>query len=128
MLAGITWIFELASYHYGDHNHGWNMWLVTDVMNALLGVGVFLVLVVCRPSVRRELAGKRFLYCLRMPASWAEHDPDSEEGGLRAQAHGATETTADGECRAAFIGGNVVGDGGGGVGGFDGGASEPVKM
>lgn len=80
-LAGITWIFEVLSFYYGDTNHGWNVWLIADVVNGLHGLGVFVVLVVCRRRIRKELGNKRIL-CFRTPASWAAESADSDEGGL----------------------------------------------
>lgn len=80
-LAGLTWIFELLSFYYGT-NDRYTIWLLPDVLNSLHGLGVFLVLVVGRRRVRKELAGKRILGCCTAPAAWANADADSEEGGL----------------------------------------------
>lgn len=77
----MTWIFELLSFYFGN-NERFSFWLIPDLLNSLHGLGVFLVLVVGRRRVRKELAGKRILCCCTAPTSWADADADSEEGGL----------------------------------------------
>lgn len=92
-LAGITWILEVLSYFYNDITHDWNIWLIADIVNVLHGLGVFVVLVVCRRRIRQELANKRIL-CFRTPASWAT-ERDSEERGLHADGTNLAEGRND---------------------------------
>lgn len=53
--------------------------LIADVINGLHGVLTFFVLVVWRPRIRKELAGKRILCCIA-PTSWSQTEYPEEEG------------------------------------------------
>ncbi|XP_055684881.1 G-protein coupled receptor Mth2-like isoform X1 [Lutzomyia longipalpis] len=82
LLVGLTWIFEVFSYSYGDNS--W-FWIVVDIVNSLHGLLIFLILVVWRQRVRKELAGRK-ICCIRAPDSWqygedAEHERLNEEEG-----------------------------------------------
>lgn len=69
LLVGLTWIFEVASFMAGDNI----VWLFFDVINALHGFLLFLILVVFRARVKRELAGKRLCCCLHAPEHWRDN-------------------------------------------------------
>lgn len=83
MLAGLTWILEfLSSYFKSDNNHNnhppFSYWMLVDAINILLGLFVFLVLIVWRPRIRKELAGKRIL-CFYVPDQWANGGQTDED-------------------------------------------------
>lgn len=52
--------------------------LLIDSINCLHGVLIFLVLIVWRQRIKRELSGRRIL-CFRGPASWSELRDDEQE-------------------------------------------------
>uniref|UniRef100_A0A8D8MKH3 G-protein coupled receptor Mth2 n=1 Tax=Culex pipiens TaxID=7175 RepID=A0A8D8MKH3_CULPI len=79
LLAGLIWIFEIISFHVEEgHTHRSWFWLLIDSINCLHGVLIFLVLIVWRQRIKRELSGRRIL-CFRGPASWSELRDDEQE-------------------------------------------------
>jgi len=79
ILAGVTWIFEVLSFTFGESQvpSHW-FWIICDVVNALHGVLIFLVLILWRSRIKRELAGRK-LCCFRCPARWADVDDIEQE-------------------------------------------------
>lgn len=79
LLAGLIWIFEIISFHVeeGPMQRSW-FWLLIDSINCLHGVLIFLVLIVWRQRIKRELSG-RWILCFRGPASWSELRDDEQE-------------------------------------------------
>lgn len=77
LLGGFTWIFEVLSYTFNDHAPSAWIWMIVDAFNCLHGVLIFLVLVVWRQRIRKELAGKRIL-CFMCPAKWANVNDEEE--------------------------------------------------
>lgn len=75
-VMGITWIFEVVSFI--DHNKN-DFWIPTDILNALQGLIIFLLLVAMRKRVRKLLAKKK--PCgIGFPKSWtAYEDEECEE-------------------------------------------------
>jgi hypothetical protein len=77
VLGGVTWIFEVLSYTFNDHAPSAWFWFIIDAINCLHGVLVFLILVLWRQRIRKELAGKK-LFCITCPEKWADVDDDEE--------------------------------------------------
>nr|XP_023015694.1 probable G-protein coupled receptor Mth-like 10 [Leptinotarsa decemlineata] len=76
-IMGITWIFEVISALL--ENYKW-IWYITDALNALQGLIIFLILVVLRKKVIRSLANRKIFMFLRLPAKWREaKDSECEE-------------------------------------------------
>lgn len=73
---GITWIFEVISFAVSERQDDW-YWFATDVLNALQGVVIFLLLVVTRKRVKRLLARKR-PFGITFPKYWAAYDEEDE--------------------------------------------------
>ncbi|XP_016911857.1 G-protein coupled receptor Mth2 [Apis cerana] len=75
-VMGITWIFEVVSFV--DHSKN-DFWILTDILNALQGLIIFLLLVAMRKRVRKLLAKKK--PCgIGFPKSWtAYEDEECEE-------------------------------------------------
>lgn len=79
LVSGFLWIFELLSWILKDNKAAQEVFLVTDCINSLQGVYLFIVMVLLRLHVRRSLAGKRIL-CLTLPQKWsALEDADDVE-------------------------------------------------
>lgn len=79
MVSGFLWIFELLSYLLSDYKNLKTFFEITDVINSLQGLYLFIVMVLLRLHVRRSLAGKRIL-CLTLPQKWsALEDADDVE-------------------------------------------------
>ncbi|XP_076165566.1 putative G-protein coupled receptor Mth-like 1 isoform X2 [Ptiloglossa arizonensis] len=77
-VMGITWIFEVLSYAEDSKN---NFWIPTDILNALQGLVIFLLLVATRKRVRKLLAKKR--PCgIAFPKSWAAYEDEECEDVL----------------------------------------------
>ncbi|XP_056646704.1 G-protein coupled receptor Mth2-like [Diorhabda sublineata] len=77
-IMGITWIFEIFSTIFEDKSPNW-LWLVTDIVNALQGVIIFLLLVIFRKTIKRTLANRKFIVW-RFPPQWKnERDSECEE-------------------------------------------------
>ncbi|KZC11292.1 G-protein coupled receptor Mth2, partial [Dufourea novaeangliae] len=75
LVMGVTWIFEVLSYANGPKN---NVWIPTDILNALQGLVIFLLLVATRKRVRKLLARKR--PCgIAFPKSWAAYEDEECE-------------------------------------------------
>ncbi|XP_044265758.1 G-protein coupled receptor Mth2-like [Tribolium madens] len=68
-IMGISWIFELLSAGFQDNNTLQTIWHVTDVLNTLQGILIFLILVVFRKKVVRGLADRSFCG-VRLPGRW----------------------------------------------------------
>lgn len=75
--------------------------LFFDIINGLQGLLLFLVLVVFRGRVKRELAGKKLCFCLHAPEHWRdnidiEHQrlDDNDDEGTLAFGHHTTTSTA----------------------------------
>ncbi|XP_020707831.2 G-protein coupled receptor Mth2-like [Athalia rosae] len=67
-VMGITWIFEVISFATGSK---WtHYWMITDALNSLQGLIIFLLLVATRKRVLKLLAKKRPLG-LSFPKKWA---------------------------------------------------------
>ncbi|KAJ8670443.1 hypothetical protein QAD02_001702 [Eretmocerus hayati] len=89
VIMGFTWIFEiLSALTKGpvspEEQEQWH-WIVTDTLNTLQGVFIFILLVVSRKKVRKLLAQRRPCN-LPFPKSWAAYadqencaPPDPEE-------------------------------------------------
>ena len=78
LVMGVTWIFEVLSYAYGSKN---NFWIPTDILNALQGLVIFLLLVAMRKRVRKLLAKKK--PCgIAFPKSWAAYEDEECEDVL----------------------------------------------
>lgn len=76
-MSGFLWIFELASWSFEDSFK--SFFVVTDCINSLQGVYLFIVMVLLRLHVRRSLAGTRIL-CVTLPQKWsALEDADDVE-------------------------------------------------
>uniref|UniRef100_A0A336LVQ9 CSON002509 protein n=1 Tax=Culicoides sonorensis TaxID=179676 RepID=A0A336LVQ9_CULSO len=71
VLAGVTWIFEVLSFSFGESHLPSNFfWLLCDVINALHGVLIFFVLIMWRSRIKRELGGKNILG-YKCPTAWS---------------------------------------------------------
>ncbi|XP_044745539.1 G-protein coupled receptor Mth2-like [Coccinella septempunctata] len=66
-VMGISWIFEVLSAAF-EHKHPSIVWKITDTINSLQGLLIFLVMVVLRKRVYRLLAEKSYCQCL--PSTW----------------------------------------------------------
>lgn len=77
-LGGVTWIFEVLSYTFKEHGLSAWFWFIIDAINCLHGVLVFLILIVWRQRIRKELAGKKILG-ITLPSKWANVDDDDEK-------------------------------------------------
>ncbi|XP_045471023.1 G-protein coupled receptor Mth2-like [Harmonia axyridis] len=75
-VMGISWIFEVLSAAF-ENEHPSVIWRITDAINALQGVSIFLVMVVFRKRVYRLLAQKPFGRWL--PSTWRSVGGDDEE-------------------------------------------------
>lgn len=81
VLAGVTWIFEVLSFSFGESHMPSNIfWLLCDVINTLHGVLIFFVLIMWRTRIKRELGGKK-ICCFTCPISWSDV-PDIEQEQL----------------------------------------------
>nr|CAI5821143.1 unnamed protein product [Callosobruchus analis] len=76
-IMGITWLFEVISSATENHSSLKWLWDVTDIINSLEGLTIFLILVVFRRKVMRYLANKSFCKCLKLPSAWKDLE-DSE--------------------------------------------------
>lgn len=75
LVMGITWIFEVLSFADGSKN---DFWMPTDILNALQGLIIFLLLVATRKRVRKLLAKKR--PCgIGFPKSWVAYEDEECE-------------------------------------------------
>lgn len=84
-IMGLLWVFEILSYASGNSTEV-SFWTITDYVNALQGVLIFLLLVVFRKRALRGLAHSS-LMCFQMPTSWKtlideECDEDEEENHI----------------------------------------------
>ncbi|XP_063908395.1 probable G-protein coupled receptor Mth-like 1 isoform X3 [Zophobas morio] len=79
-IMGISWIFELLSAAFQEVDPVLQtIWYVTDGLNTLQGILIFLILVVLRKRVIRGLAD-RSLCGVRLPSRWrAAADDECEE-------------------------------------------------
>lgn len=78
LAMGITWIFEVVSSAAGSKD---TIWILTDILNALQGLIIFLLLVATRKRVRKLLARKR--PCgIAFPKSWAAYEDEECEDVL----------------------------------------------
>ncbi|KAF5289863.1 hypothetical protein FQR65_LT01997 [Abscondita terminalis] len=69
-IMGISWIFEVLSFAFDDKKHFIRyIWMITDFINSIQGVLIFLILVVLRKRAVRGLA-KRGLFCIPLPNQW----------------------------------------------------------
>lgn len=69
-IMGLSWIFEVVSFAFQNQQNFLDyIWLVTDFINALQGVLIFLILVAFRKRALRGLA-KRGLCCIHLPQQW----------------------------------------------------------
>ncbi|XP_024936116.1 G-protein coupled receptor Mth2 isoform X2 [Cephus cinctus] len=67
IVMGVTWIFEVMSFASGAETYYY--WIVTDILNSLQGVLIFILLVFLRKRVRKLLAKKK--PCgITFPRSW----------------------------------------------------------
>lgn len=78
LVMGITWVFELLSFIV-DSSSGF--WLVTDLLNCLQGLIIFLILVVFRKKALRGLV-KRRPWGFNCPKKWAAGVDEESEGML----------------------------------------------
>ncbi|KAJ9600194.1 hypothetical protein L9F63_009528, partial [Diploptera punctata] len=78
LVMGITWIFELMSFIV-DSSSGF--WFVTDLLNCLQGLIIFLILVVFRKKALRGLV-KRRPFGFNCPKKWATGVDEESEGML----------------------------------------------
>ena len=75
LVTGITWIFEVISFADDSKNY---FWISTDILNALQGLVIFLLLVATRKRVRKLLAKKK--PCgIAFPKSWAAYEDEECE-------------------------------------------------
>lgn len=84
-IMGLLWVFEILSYAIGNTQKV-TFWTITDYVNALQGVLIFLLLVVFRKRALRGLAHSS-LMCFQMPTSWKtlvdeECEEDEEENHI----------------------------------------------
>ncbi|KAF3427638.1 hypothetical protein E2986_12398 [Frieseomelitta varia] len=74
-VMGVTWIFEVLSY--ADHTKH-DFWMPMDILNALQGFIIFLLLVAMRKRVRKLLAKKK--PCgINFPKSWTVYEDEECE-------------------------------------------------
>lgn len=79
MLTGFLWIFELLSWFLEDQKTTNHFFLVTDCVNALQGLFLFIVMVLLRLHVKRSIGGKG-IYCIKFPLKWTQlEDMDDVE-------------------------------------------------
>ncbi|PSN56908.1 hypothetical protein C0J52_00699 [Blattella germanica] len=78
LVMGIPWIFELLSFIV-DNSSGF--WLVTDLLNCLQGLIIFLILVVFRKKALRGLVKNR-PWGFNCPKKWAAGVDEESEGML----------------------------------------------
>nr|CAH7735486.1 unnamed protein product [Callosobruchus chinensis] len=76
-IMGITWLFEVISSAAENYRSLKWLWHVTDIINSLEGLTIFLILVVFRRKVMKHLANKSFCKCLKLPSAWKDLE-DSE--------------------------------------------------
>ncbi|XP_017768554.1 PREDICTED: G-protein coupled receptor Mth2-like [Nicrophorus vespilloides] len=70
LIMGLLWFFEVISVALNNVHRILNyVWVVTDYVNVLQGVLIFLLLVVFRKRALRGLANKGF-YCFQFPGMW----------------------------------------------------------
>uniref|UniRef100_A0A1B6CQ85 G-protein coupled receptors family 2 profile 2 domain-containing protein n=1 Tax=Clastoptera arizonana TaxID=38151 RepID=A0A1B6CQ85_9HEMI len=73
LAMGITWIFEIISYIYPG-----SLWMVTDILNCLQGVIIFIVMIATRRRVWRGLA-RRKPFGISFGRHWETlHDVETE--------------------------------------------------
>lgn len=79
-IMGLSWIFEVLSFAFDDREHFIRyVWNVTDFINSMQGVLIFLILIIFRKRAVRELA-KQGLCCIHLPAQWKTlQDEECEE-------------------------------------------------
>lgn len=79
-IMGLSWIFEVLSFAFDYKEHFIRyVWHVTDFINSMQGVLIFLILIVFRKRALRGLA-KRGLCCIRLPTQWKTlQDEECEE-------------------------------------------------
>ncbi|XP_033229424.1 probable G-protein coupled receptor Mth-like 1 isoform X2 [Belonocnema kinseyi] len=76
LVMGVTWIFEIIAFFTEPHHEAW---VLTDVLNSLQGVIIFIIFVVTRKRVRKLLAQKK-PFGINFPKSWtAYEDEECEE-------------------------------------------------
>ncbi|KAF5271724.1 hypothetical protein FQA39_LY08047 [Lamprigera yunnana] len=69
-VMGISWIFEVLSFAFDDKEHFIHyVWMITDFINSIQGVLIFIILVVLRKRAICGLA-KRGLFCIELPNQW----------------------------------------------------------
>ncbi|XP_063703657.1 G-protein coupled receptor Mth2-like [Culicoides brevitarsis] len=79
LVSGFLWIFELLSWFLKDNEAAQPFFEVTDCINALQGLFLFIVMVILRLHVRRSLAGTR-IFCFTLPQKWSSlEDADDVE-------------------------------------------------
>lgn len=70
VIMGLSWIFEVLSFAFDDKEHFIRyIWMITDFINSIQGVLIFLILVVLRKKALRGLAN-RGLFCIQLPNEW----------------------------------------------------------
>ncbi|CAO1435791.1 unnamed protein product [Diamesa serratosioi] len=78
LLGGCTWIFEVLSYTFRHHQPSKWLWTIVDCVNCLHGVLIFLVLIVFRKRIKKELANKKVLW-FKVPNEWADTQDDEQQ-------------------------------------------------
>ncbi|CAH0390147.1 unnamed protein product [Bemisia tabaci] len=79
---GVTWIVDIISWVVGGPQY---IWYATDIMNALQGVFIFIV-VGCQPQV---WAAVKRLWCFKK-LPWCFRELPSETGNVRSSSSHAT--------------------------------------
>ncbi|XP_023940355.2 G-protein coupled receptor Mth2 [Bicyclus anynana] len=60
VIMGLPWVFEMISSLYGPHV----VWVITDILNTLQGIFIFLLIVVFRKRVIKAMARRGWLDCV----------------------------------------------------------------
>lgn len=116
VVMGVTWIAEVLSWLIGGPNHAW---FVTDLVNVLQGVFIFLV-VGCQPQVWsacRRFCCPRLRQEITNTTNGVQHSSSSQ--GLPSMGACGGEITQNTSVHNTTLGGG--GGGGGGTGGIGGG-------
>ncbi|BAO49480.1 G-protein coupled receptor Mth2-like [Alphaentomopoxvirus acuprea] len=58
IIMGITWLFEIMSYYLSDIHYLSYLWAITDYINAIQGILIFLVLIVFDKQTHKDLYRK----------------------------------------------------------------------
>jgi len=92
---GLSWIFEVLSFAFDDTVHFMHyVWMITDFINALQGVLIFLILVAFRKRALRGLASQK-LGCIHLPPQWKTLQDEEVDEIIEEEKHIARDNIPD---------------------------------